>query len=113
MTVLATAVTPVHEAYEELLALARREQEAVETGRLADLEPLVAEWEALVTSLPEPTPDERELLEAIEIIVWSTVASLDKALHETGQMLSVVRRGRQAIGSYARAGATQGAEPRG
>lgn len=102
-------VAPVSEAYEQLLALARRQQEVVETGRLDELELLLAEWEALAAVLPEPTSDERELLEAIEVIVWSSVATLDKALYETAQTLSLIRRGRKAIGSYA--GAAPAAPP--
>jgi hypothetical protein len=105
----APAVAPVSQAYEQLLALARRQQEIVETGRLDELELLLAEWEVLTAALPAPTPDERELLEAIEVIVWSSVATLDKALNETGQTLSLIRRGRKAIGSYA--GAATAAPP--
>jgi hypothetical protein len=87
--------------FEPLLALARRQQALVETGRFDELPALEAEWARVVSSIEDATPEEREALEEIEAIVWSTVATLDKAHHETARALHVIGRGRSAIRSYA------------
>ncbi|HEY4347357.1 MAG TPA: hypothetical protein VGM80_07180 [Gaiellaceae bacterium] len=90
--------------YEALLALAYRERDLVEAGRFEALEALGNDWEALTKDLPEPTNDERKLLEEIEVTVWSTVAALRLAMDDTVQLMSLVQRGRRAIDSYADAG---------
>jgi hypothetical protein len=87
--------------YVDLLELARREHELAAEGRFDELVAIGEEWDQLTASLPEPTPSERDLLEEIEVIVWSTVASAHKALHDVAGTLTLINRGRRAIASYA------------
>ena len=86
--------------YEALLVLARRERELLDESRFEELDALGPEWEALAAGLPEPTHDDRVIIEEIELTVWSTVAALRLVLEETAQVLALLQRGRKAIGSY-------------
>ncbi len=87
--------------YEELLELARLEQELVDARRFEELEALGERWESLTAALPDPTPEDRKLLEEIELTVWTTVAATRLELEETMRLMSLLERGRRANGSYA------------
>jgi hypothetical protein len=86
--------------YQPLLDLARRERELVQGGRWDELGELGAQWAAQTAALSEPTPADRELLEEIAAIVWSTVAAVQSALASTTRVLDHVQRGRLAVDSY-------------
>jgi hypothetical protein len=89
--------------YDELLGLARLEQELVDQGRYEDLGTLAERWEEVVATLDEPTPEDRKVLEEIELTVWATVAAVRLALEETVALVAHVSRGRRAVGSYSAA----------
>jgi hypothetical protein len=86
--------------YEELLLLARLEQRLVDEGRFDELEELGERWEAVAAELPDPTPEDRKLLEEIELTLWTTVAQVRLSLEETARLMTLVERGRRAIGTY-------------
>jgi hypothetical protein len=86
--------------YEVLLGLARLEQELVDQRRFGELEALRERWEAVTASLPDPTPEDRKLLEEIELTVWTTVAATRLELEETARLMRLLERGRRAVGSY-------------
>ena len=86
--------------FQPLLNLSRRQQELVAAGRFEDLPALVEVWTRLSAGIDDASPADRPVLEEIEQIVWSTIVAVDKALHDTALMLSVIQRGREAIGSY-------------
>jgi len=99
--------------YEELLELARLEQELVDQRRFEELEQLGERWAELSARLPEPAPEDRKLLEEIELTVWTTVAATRFQLEETTRLMALLERGRRAIGSYGGAGLRAALDARG
>jgi hypothetical protein len=87
--------------YTGLLELARMEQELAESGRYDELGALAERWDTLVGSLPEPRPEDRETIEQIELIVWSTVTKVHKAMRDVAGTMTLINRGRRAIATYA------------
>ena len=88
------------DGYEALLTLARLEQELVDAGRFDELDGLAAQWQEVAAGLGDPTPDDRALLEEIELTVWTTVAAVRLVHEDTARLLSLLDRGRRAIGTY-------------
>ena len=86
--------------YEQLLELARLEQELVDQGRFAELDALGPRWAELTANLPAPAPEDRKLLEEIELTVWTTVAATRLELEETARLSALIERGSRAIGGY-------------
>lgn len=86
--------------YEELLELARLEQDLVDRRRFEELEALEQRWAELTANLPAPAAEDRKLLEEIELTVWTTVAATRLELEETARLKALVERGRRAIGGY-------------
>jgi len=98
----------VSSPYEKLLQLARREQALVNEKRYDELEDLGRQWAALTAVLPDPTPEDRKLLEEIELTVWTTVAQTRLELEEATRLLALLERGRRAVGGYAGVSAAEG-----
>jgi len=98
----------VSSPYQKLLELARREQALVNEKRYDELEALGEEWAKLTAELPNPTPEDRKLLEEIELTVWTTVAQTRLELEEAMRLMALLERGRRAVGGYAGAAATEG-----
>lgn len=80
--------------------LARLEQELVDTGRFDELDSLGEQWQTVTAGLHDPTPEDRVLLEEIELTVWTTVAAVRLQHEDTARLLSLLDRGRRAIGTY-------------
>lgn len=100
-------------AYEQLLELARLEQELVDERRFDELEALGQRWAELTANLPAPAPEDRKLLEEIELTVWTTVAATRLELEETARLMALIERGRRAIGGYAGTGLAAALDARG
>ena len=94
--------------YEKLLDLARREQALVNEKRYDELEDLGRHWAELTAELPNPTPEDRKLLEEIELTVWTTVAQTRLELEEATRLLALLERGRRAVDGYAGVSAAEG-----
>ncbi|HEX4521678.1 MAG TPA: hypothetical protein VH063_19035 [Gaiellaceae bacterium] len=86
--------------YDALLMLARLEQELVDTGRFDELDGLGEQWQEVAAGLPDPTPEDRAVLEEIELTVWTTVAAVRLQHEETSRLLTLLDRGRRAVGTY-------------
>jgi hypothetical protein len=101
----------VSSPYHHLLELARREQALVNEKRYDELHELGEQWAALTAELPNPTAEDRKLLEEIELTVWTTVAQTRLELEEATRLLALLDRGRRAVGGYAGMSAAEGPFP--
>jgi hypothetical protein len=91
----------VSSPYRKLLDLARLEQALVNEKLYDELEALREEWAALTAQLPGPTPEDRKLLEEIELTIWTTVAQTRLELEEAIGLMALLERDRRAVGGYA------------
>lgn len=88
--------------YAALVALARREGEAIEEGRWEELAALQEEWSALLAGLPGlPPPEARPHLAEAERVIRANAAALEAALSSARAALARLGHERRALRSYA------------
>ena len=87
--------------YSELVTLAERELELVQSGELEGVEGLQARRAEVVASLPAaPPPEALPLLEAAAGLHARTEAVLNRDMAQAAAELQSIRRGRHAVQAY-------------
>lgn len=93
---------PLIARYEALLALAERERRLLAEERYDDLATLAAQRDELVAGLPELPPEEaRHLLERAAALQALTTRELEEIAYATALELRRVQRGLPALRRYA------------